>query len=91
MVKEVALQLVEFNPKVDPKNTWRAPRVIATFLEMGTAGPIANKDAMVSRKDIMILIQRALVFLGSDPNTITLERRKIARSRFNPKLEVISE
>ena len=28
-----ALKLVEFDPKVDPKDTWKAPQVIATFLE----------------------------------------------------------
>ena len=34
-----------------------------------------------------MLVQRALVLLGSVSNAITLERRKIAWSRFNPKLK----
>ena len=42
---------------------------------------------MVSKEDIVMLIQRALVLLGSASNTITLERRKIALSTFNPKLQ----
>ena len=28
-----ALELIEFDPKVDHKDTWRAPKVIASFLE----------------------------------------------------------
>ena len=154
-----ALELVEFDPKVDPKDTWKAPQVIATFLErhfnrslsseereaimkdfprpdcdavvtpkmdeevkeqlkqkgkdaffgsektlyrvqeqlLDTAGPLTclwadllNKDAMVSKEDIVMLVQRALVLLGSASNTITLERRKIAWSRFNPKLKSLA-
>ena len=36
---------------------------------------------------MVMLVQRALVLLGSVSNAITLERRKIAWSRFNPKLK----
>ena len=45
---------------------------------------------MVSKEDIVMLVQRALVLLGSASNTITLERRKIAWSRFNPKLKSLA-
>ena len=154
-----ALELVEFDPSVDPKDTWKAPQVIAMFLEkhfdrclsteereaimkdfprpncdamvtprmddevkeqlkqkgkdaffgsektfyrvqeqlLDTAGPLTclwadllNKDATVSREDMVMLVQRALVLLGSASNTITLERRKIAWSRFNPKLKSLA-
>ena len=64
---------------------------------LDTAGPLIclwadllNKDAMVSKEDIVMLVQRALVLLGSASNTITLERRKIAWSRFNPKLKSLA-
>ena len=64
---------------------------------LDTAGPLTclwadllNKDAMVSKEDNVMLVQRALVLLGSASNTITLERRKIAWSRFNPKLKSLA-
>ena len=64
---------------------------------LDTTGPLSclwadllNKDAMVSKEDIVMLVQRALVLLGSASNTITLERRKIAWSRFNPKLKSLA-
>ena len=151
-----ALELIEFDPSVDPKDTWQAPQVMTTFLEkhfnrslspeereaivkdfprpncdamvtpkmdeevkeqlkqkgkdahfgsektlyriqeqlLDTAGPLTclwadllNKDATVSREDMVMLVQRALVLFGSVSNAITLERRKIAWSRFNPKLK----
>ena len=151
-----ALELVEFDPKVDPKDTWRAPQVIAIFLErhfnrslsteeceaimedfprpncdavvtpkmdkevkeqlkqkgkdaffgfektvqeelLNTAGPLTclwadllNRGAIVSKEDIVMLVQKALVLLGSASNTITLERRKIAWSSFNPKLKSLA-
>jgi len=28
-----ALELIEFDPSVDPKDTWKAPQVMTTFLE----------------------------------------------------------
>ena len=154
-----ALELVEFYPKVNPKDTWEPPQAIATFLErhfnrslsneereaimkdfprpncdavvtpkmddevkeqlrqkgkdaflgsektlyrvqeqlLDTAGPLSclwadllNKDATVSKEDNVMLVQRALVLLGSASNTIMLERRKIAWSRFNPKLKSLA-
>ena len=64
---------------------------------LDTAGPLSclwadllNKDATVSKEDIVMLVQRALLLLGSASNTITLERRKIAWSRFNPKLKSLA-
>ena len=64
---------------------------------LDTAGPLSclwadllSKDATVSREDIVMLVQRALVLLGSASNTITLERRKIAWSRFNPNLKSLA-
>ena len=47
---------------------------------LDTAGPLSclwadllNKDATVSKEDIVMLVQRALVLLGSASNTITLK------------------
>ena len=59
---------------------------------LDTAGPLTclwadllNKGAMVSKEDIVMLVQRAMVLLSSASNTVTLERRTNAWSRFNPK------
>ena len=143
-----ALELVEFDPKVNPEDTWEhfnrslsneepeaimkdfpqpncdavaTPKMDDEVKEqlrqkekdaffgsektlyrvreqlLDTAGPLSclwadllNKDATVSKEDIVMLVQRALVLLGSASNTITLERRKIAWSRFNPKLKSLA-
>ena len=39
---------------------------------------LLNKNAKVSSEDVLLLIQRALVLLGSASHTIPMERRKIA-------------
>jgi hypothetical protein len=49
-----------------------------------------NKKAKVTPEDTLLLIQRALVLLGSVSHTITLERRKIAWARINPKLKSLA-
>ncbi len=61
------------------------------------AGPLTclwadllNKDASVSREDTLMLVQRALVLVGSTSNAITLERRKIAWSKLYPKLKSLA-
>ena len=61
------------------------------------AGPLTclwadllNKEAKVSREDTLLLLQRALVILGSTSHTITLERRKVAWSRINPSLKALA-
>ena len=46
---------------------------------------LLNKDAKVRWEDTLLLIQRALVLLGNASHSITMERRKIAWSRINPK------
>lgn len=51
---------------------------------------LLNKNAQVSSEDILLLIQRALVPLGSAAHTITLESRKIAWARINPKLKSLA-
>ena len=154
-----ALELVEFDPSVDPKDTWDPPSAMASFLQkhfnrsleegekeailkdfpmpsckalktpkldeqvkeqlkrkgkdphfgsektlfkvqeqvLEVAGPLTclwadllNKKAKVSTEDILLLVQRALVLLGSTSHSITLERRKIAWSRINPKLKSLA-
>ena len=150
-----ALELVEFDPSVEPKNSWEAPPSISTFLErtlseeeksaimkdfpkpsckvlsapkldeqvkdqlkkkgkdpyfgaekslfkiqeqlLDVAGPLTcllvdllNKEANVTAEDTLLLIQRALSLLGSASHNITLERRKIAWSRINPKLKSLA-
>lgn len=64
---------------------------------LDVAGPLAclwadllNKEAKVSREDTLLLLQRALVLLGSTSHAITLERRKVAWSRINPSLKALA-
>lgn len=40
-----------------------------------------------SHEDILLLVQRALVMIGSVSHAITTEHRKIAWARVNPKLK----
>ena len=63
---------------------------------LDVAGPLTclwadllNKQAEVSPEDIL-LIQRALVLLGSASHSISQERRKIAWSRINPQLKSLA-
>ena len=157
--EEEALELVEFDPKVDAKDTWPPPKSMKTFLEkhfnkslseeereailkdfpkpdtkavstpkldeqvkeqlkkrgkdphfgaekslfkiqeqlLETTGPLTclwadllNKEAKISHEDTLLLIQRALVLLGNASHAITLERRKVAWSRINPKLKSLA-
>ena len=60
-------------------NSWTQQ---AHFLVFGL---ISLTKMLRVQEDIVMLVQRALVLLGSASNTITLERRKIAWPRFNPK------
>ena len=154
-----ALELVEFDPAVTPKNSWKPPKPIVTFLEkhfnkslseeeresimkdfpkpdcgvltapkldeqvkehlkmkgkdphfgsekslyklqeqlLDVAGPLTclwadllNKEARVSAEDTLLLMQRALVLLGSASHAISQERRKIAWTRINPKLKSLA-
>ena len=50
---------------------------------------LLNKEAKVSSEDIL-LIQRALVLLGSASHTVSQERRKIAWSRITPQLKALA-
>ena len=61
------------------------------------AGPLTclwadliNKEANFSPEDTLLLVQRALVLLGSASHSISLERRKIAWARINPKLKSLA-
>ena len=49
-----------------------------------------NPDTDPSSEEIVLLLQRALVILGSSSHTISLERRRIACTRINPKLKPIA-
>ena len=153
-----ALELVEFDPKVEPAGSWEPPQMIRSFLEkhfnkllseeerdaimkdfpkpnvdaivtpklggeaveqlrskgknphfgsekdffhiqkqlLEVTGPLTclwadllNKEATVSPEDTLLLLQRALVLLGSASHSITIERRKIAWARVNPKLRTL--
>ena len=46
-----ALELVEFDPKVDPKDTWRAPQVTATFLERYFNRSLSTEERGAIMKD----------------------------------------
>jgi hypothetical protein len=45
-----------------------------------------NKEAKVSPENILLLIQRALVLLGSASHSISIERHKTVWAKMNPKL-----
>ena len=51
---------------------------------------LLNKQASVSAEDTLLLTQRALVLLGSASHAITVERRKIAWGRINPKMKSLA-
>ena len=58
------------------------------------AGPLTclwadllNADAKVKREDVLLLVQRILVLLGSVSNSIMQERRQISWSRLNPLIK----
>ena len=154
-----ALELVEFDPSVEPKDAWEPPMAMTSFLErhfnrsleegereailkdfpkptckalqapkldeqvkqqlkrkgkdphfgaektlfkvqeqvLEVTGPLTclwadllNKKAKVTSEDTLLLIQRALVLLGSASHTITLERRKVAWTRINLKLKSLA-
>ena len=46
-----ALELVEFDPKVNPKDTWEPPQVIATFLERHFNQSLSNEEWEAIMKD----------------------------------------
>ena len=54
-------------------------------------GDLLNEEAKYSKQDILMLIQRSLVLLGSASHAISQERRKIAWSRINPKLKSLAD
>ena len=49
-----------------------------------------NPDVEPDKEKIALLVQRALVLLGSASHSITLERRKIAWARINPSLKSLA-
>ena len=63
---------------------------------LDVAGPLTslwadlNKEARVSAEGTLLLVQRALVLLGSASHAISHERREIAWTRINPKLKSLA-
>ena len=57
-----------------------------TCLWADMINPVVEAD----KEQIALLIQRALVLLGSASHSISLERRKIARARINPSLKSLA-
>jgi len=49
-----------------------------------------NPEAEADKESIALLVQRALVLLGSASHSITLERRKITWARINPNLKSLA-
>ena len=155
-----ALELVEFDPTVEPEDSWAPSKAMESFIEkhfnrsltpserkaimkdfpkptckalevprldeqvkdhlkgkgkdphfgqekslfklqeavLDVAGPLTclwgdllNEQARVSTEDILMLIQRSLVLLGSASHAISQERRKVAWARINPKLKSLAE
>ena len=53
-------------------------------------GDLLNKDAKVSAKGILLLVQRALILLGNASHAMSQERRKVAWAKVNPKLRSLA-
>ena len=51
---------------------------------------LMRKEASLSAEDVLLTVQRALVLLGSASHAISLERRRIAWARLNPKLKTLA-
>lgn len=154
-----ALEMIEFDPSISPKDTWETPKQMGDFLRkhfnrslseaekeailkdfpkpdcgalavpklddqvkeqlrsrgkdphfgsekslyklqesvLDVAAPLTclwadllNKEAKVSKEDTLLLVQRALVLLGSASNQISAERRRIAWGKINPKLKSLA-
>ena len=49
-----------------------------------------RKEDSLSAEDVLLTVQRALVLLGSASHAISLERRRIAWARLNPKLKALT-
>jgi len=52
---------------------------------------LLREEAKHSKEDILMLVQCALVLVGSASHGISQERRKIAWTRINPKLKSLAE
>ena len=50
---------------------------------------LLSKEAKVSPEDILLLVQRALVLLGSASHSISMERHKLVWAKMNPKLRSV--
>ena len=64
---------------------------------LDVAGPLTclwadllNSDTDPSKEDLLLLVQRALVLLGSSLHSISQERRKVAWAKINPKLKSLA-
>ena len=81
------------DPHFDPEKTLF--KLQEAVLEV--AGPLTclwadllNKEVSISKEDTVLLGQRALVLLGNVSHQMTLERRKIAWAKINPKLKSLA-
>lgn len=52
---------------------------------------LQNPDAELKNEEIILLLQRALVLVGSTYHSINVERRRTAWSRINPSLKSLAE
>jgi len=50
---------------------------------------LLRTDARSSKEQIILLLQRALVLVGSTSHGISVERRKVAWARINPSLKAL--
>ena len=52
---------------------------------------LLNQNATVKREDVILLLQRVLVLLGSASHSISQERRRVAWSRTNPATNTLPD
>ena len=78
---------------------WGAEKPLYKIQEqlLDVSGPLTSlwadlmrKEASLSAEDVLLTLQRALVLLGSASHAISLECRRIAWARLNPKLKTLA-
>ena len=78
---------------------WGAEKPLYKIQEqlLDVSGPLTylwadlmKKEVSLSTEDVLLTVQRALVLLGSASHSISLERRRIAWARLNPKLKALA-
>jgi len=80
-----ALELIEFDPSVDPKDTWKAPQVMTTFLEKHFKQSLSPEEPEAIVKDFPRPNCDAMVTPKIDEEVKEQLKRKGADAHFGSK------